>query len=160
MLLMFSSLSRPSSRSTIRLAVSAMFCRADDAVGMIGTSRSVVSTSRGASGLPPVSWMIGGPVRLVMDSRAWVSDFTGARASTRRLAITSRGSSGDSCSDCTVPTAMPLYCTLLPSVSPVTGSLNTTAYSCQLRSDANLAAHSANSRPNTATAMVKAPIRT
>ena len=104
-----------------------MFCRAEGAVGMIGTSRLLVSTSRGASGLPPVSWMMGGPVRLVIDMRAWVSALTGARVSMRSMATTWRGSSGASLRLCTVPTAMPLYCTLLPSDSPVTGSLNTTA---------------------------------
>ncbi|MNU01545.1 hypothetical protein D3C72_2449810 [compost metagenome] len=55
---------------------------------------------------------------------------------------------------------MPLYCTVLPSDRPVTGSLKITAYSRQLFSEEYLAAHSANSSRNSFTMIVNAPMRT
>ena len=59
-----------------------------------------------------------------------------------------------------MPTASPLYCTLPPSVSPVTGSVNTTMYSRQLRAAEKLLAHSANSSRSTVVTSVKVPIST
>ena len=60
----------------------------------------------------------------------------------------------------TVPTASPLYCTLPPSVRPVTGSLKTTWYCRQLRDEEKLLAHNANSKTKTKVARLKAPIST
>ena len=113
-----------------------------------------------AAGLPPVSWMKGTPVRPVIDSLARVSTLTGVSALILSRAITRRGSFWSRPRVSTVPTAMPLYCTALPSLSPVTGSVKITWYCCQFFSDEYLAAHSPNSSSNTAVRMVKAPIRT
>ena len=43
-----------------RLAVSAMFCSAEGSVWITGDLAAVDVGQRGAPGLPPVSWMIGG----------------------------------------------------------------------------------------------------
>src|SRR3546814_21005764 len=59
-----------------------------------------------------------------------------------------------------VPMAMPLYCTLLPLVRPVTGSRKTTSYSRQLLSEAYFAAHRPKPSRNSDTRIVTAPIRT
>ena len=95
-----------------------------------------------------------------MASLARVSVLTGVSDSRRIRAITWRGSFGASDSLVMEPTAMPLYCTGLPTDRPVTGSRNTTWYSCQLRSDEYLAAHRPNSSSAAAMMMVKAPMRT
>ena len=76
------------------------------------------------------------------------------------MAITRRGSFSSRLRLSTVPTARPLYCTLLPSVRPVTGSVNTTVYARQSRDEEKLLAHSANSSRNTVVSRVKAPIST
>ena len=104
--------------------------------------------------------MKGLPVRPACDSLALVSTLIGAAASSFSRASTRRGSFGASRSSSTVPTEMPLYCTELPSVRPVTGSLKITSYICQVLSDEYFAAHSPNSSRNTVTRMVKAPIST
>ena len=137
-----------------------MFCRAEGEVRITGGSRLSTSTSRGVPGLPPVSWMIDGPVTLVMAMRARVSVLTGARASARMIAIARRGSFGSSDSSWIEPTAMPLNCTGLPTDRPATDSSNTILYCCQLRSEENLAAHSPNSSRPIAVSRVKAPIST
>src|SRR3546814_3581478 len=67
-----------------------------DLVRMMGTSRPGVSVRRGLLGAPPVSWMIGLPVRLVIDSLARVSVRIGASACSLSRAITARGSLGAS----------------------------------------------------------------
>ena len=85
-----------------------MFCSAEASVSITGRPPSGPGRSGAASGLPPVSWMMGGPVRLVSDRRARVSDLTGASACSRSRAITWRGSLGASIRSSTVPTAMPL----------------------------------------------------
>ena len=160
MLATFLSLSTSSRRSTMRLAVSEIFCKAEGAVWITGGSR--VSTERrvGACGVPPLSWMMAGPVRLVMASLARVSVLMGVVASTRMRATTWRGSLGASDNLVMEPTAMPLYCTGLPTDRPVTASRNTIWYSCQLRSEEYFAAHRPNSSSATAMTMVKAPMRT
>ena len=160
MLATFLSLSTWSRRSTMRLAVSVMFCSADGAVWITGASRLSTLVRAGACGVPPLSWMMVGPVRLVMASFARVSVFTGVYDSTRMRAITWRGSLGASDSLVIEPTAMPLYCTGLPTDRPVTASRNTTWYSCHVRSDEYLAAHNPNSSSALAMMRVKAPMRT
>ena len=126
MLATFSSLSTWSRRSTMRLAVSAMFCSAEGVVWMIGASLLSTSVSGVASGVPPLSWMMAGPVRLVMASLARVSVLIGVVEFRRMRATTWRGSLGASVSSVIEPTAMPLYCTGLPTDRPVTASRNTT----------------------------------
>ena len=158
--LTLSSLSTWSMRATSRLAVSAMFCSADASVRITGISRLSTSASNGLPGLPPVSWMIGVPVRLGMVILARVSALTGVSACSRSMASTRRGSSGASRSVSTMPTEMPLYCTELPSDRPVTGSLKITAYSRHVFSDEYFAAHNANSSRNTDAMIVNAPMRT
>src|SRR3546814_17716945 len=59
-----------------------------------------------------------------------------------------------------VPIAMPLYCTLLPLVRPVTGSRKNTSYSRQLLSEEYFAAHRPQPSRNRDTRMVHAPSRT
>src|SRR3546814_2620762 len=102
---------------------------------MMGTSLPGVSGRGGRFGSPPVSWVIGLAVRLVIDSLARVSVRIGASACSLSRAITARGSLGASFRLSMVPIAMPLYCTLLPLVRPVTGSRKTTSYSRQLLSE-------------------------
>src|SRR3546814_11578243 len=104
--------------------------------------------------------MIGLPVRLVIDSLARVSVRIGASACSLSRAITARGSLGASFRLSMVPMAMPLYCTLLPLVRPVTGSRKTTSYSRQLLSEEYFAAHRPKPSRNSDTRMVNAPIRT
>ncbi len=137
-----------------------MFCSADGSVRMIGMSPLSLGSSSAACGLPPVSWMKGTPVMPCCDSLALVSTLTGVSALSLSRAITRRASSRSRLSLSTVPTPMPLYCTLPPSVRPVTGSLKITSYCRQLRSELNFAAHSANSSRHTAVSRVKAPIST
>ena len=52
----------------MRLAVSEMFCRAEGVVWISGASRVSTDASDGACGVPPLSWMMAGPVRLVTGS--------------------------------------------------------------------------------------------
>ena len=102
---------------------------------------------------------VGGVIAIAM-GRELSPVLTGVVEFSRTRAMTLRGSSGASVSSVIEPTAMPLYCTGLPTVRPVTASSNTTRYSCQVRSEEYLAAH----RPKPSSAnpamRVKAPIRT
>ena len=127
---------------------------------MIGMSPLSFGSSSAAPGLPPLSRMNGTPVMPCCESLARVSTLTGVSAFSLSRAITLRASSGARLSLSTVPTEMPLYCTLPPSVRPVTASVKTTWYSRQLRSDENFAAHSANSSRKMLASRVKPPIST
>ncbi|VTQ77812.1 Uncharacterised protein [Stenotrophomonas maltophilia] len=147
-------------RSTMRLATSVMFCSADGVVGMIGAGSLLTVVSAGDCGVPPLSWMIDGPVRLVIASFARVSVLTGVVEFRRMRATTWRGSSGTRFSSMIEPTAMPLYCTGLPTDRPVTASRNTTRYSCQVRSEEYLAAHRPKASRARPVIRVNAPIST
>ena len=144
----------------MRVAVSVMCCKAEGEVWMTGASRRSTAVNAGACGVPPLSWMMVGPVRLVIASLARVSVLIGVDDSTRMSATTWRGSFGASDSLVIEPTAMPLYCTGLPTDRPVTASRKTIWYCCQVRSDEYFAAHSPNSSKAIATTSVKAPMRT
>lgn len=160
MLATLRSLSTWSMRSTMRLATSVMFCSAEGVVGMIGAGSLLTAVSAAACGVPPLSWMIDGPVRLVMASLARVSVLIGVLEFRRMRATTWRGSSGTRFSSVIEPTAMPLYCTGLPTVRPVTASRKTTRYSVQVRSEEYLAAHRPKASSASPTTRVKAPIST
>ena len=96
----------------------------------------------------------------MIDSLARVSTLTGASALSLSSATHLARILGREVERSTVPTAMPLYCTALPSVRPVTGSVKITAYCCQFFSDEYFAAHNPNSSNSTAVSRVNAPIRT
>ena len=85
--------------------------------------------------------MIDGPVRLVIASLARVSVLTGVLEFRRMRATTWRGSSGTRFSSVIEPTAMPLYCTGLPTDRPVTLRGTPRGTPCQVRSEEYLAAH-------------------
>ena len=167
MLRMLSSLKVSLSRSSRLVAVVAMSSvelnsldSADSLATMRGTGLISVGIMSGLLAFSERSWIWVMPVSPTKARRASVSVLIGVSALMRTRTSTLFGSRGSISSRRTSPTVMPLNCTVPPMPRPVTASENTTSYSCQLLSEANLAAQSEKPANSTATTRVNSPIRT